>query len=113
MRHIQPHDVSHNVVKMQSVHYPSAAMKKIRIAQFGLGPIGVETLKLAATKPWAEIIGGIDIDPAKIGRDLGELTEAKSLRGRNIYSSLEALLGEAAPDVVFHTSVSNFESAFT
>ena len=45
-------------------------MEKIKIAQFGLGPIGIETLKLAATKPWVEIIGGIDIDPAKIGKSL-------------------------------------------
>ena len=43
----------------------------MKIAQFGLGPIGIETLKLAATKPWIEIIGGIDIDPAKIGKSLG------------------------------------------
>ncbi|PYJ07249.1 MAG: hypothetical protein DME25_04315 [Verrucomicrobia bacterium] len=54
---------------------------KVKIAQFGLGPIGLETLKLAATKSWAEIVGGIDIDPAKIGRDLGELTQTRSLRG--------------------------------
>ena len=54
---------------------------KIRIAQFGLGPIGLETLKLAAPKPWAEIVGGIDIDPAKIGQDLGALTrDEKSAR---------------------------------
>ena len=54
-------------------------MKKIKIAQFGLGPIGLETLKLAATKPWAEIVGGIDIDPAKLGMDLGELTQDTAL----------------------------------
>ena len=51
---------------------------KIKLAQFGLGPIGLETLKLAATKSWAEIVGGIDIDPAKIGKDLGELTGTKA-----------------------------------
>jgi 4-hydroxy-tetrahydrodipicolinate reductase len=82
---------------------------KIKIAQFGLGPIGIETLKLAATKPWAEIIGGIDIDPAKIGRDLGELS--KSLRGRKIYASLDDL--PAKPDVILHTSVSKYEAAYT
>jgi 4-hydroxy-tetrahydrodipicolinate reductase len=64
---------------------------KIRIAQFGLGPIGLETLKLAALKPWAEVIGGIDIDPAKIGQDLGALTRMKSLRGRRVWGSLDEL----------------------
>jgi len=45
-------------------------MKKIKVAQFGLGPIGIESLKLAATQSWLEIVGGVDIDPAKIGRSL-------------------------------------------
>ncbi len=35
-------------------------MTKIKVAQFGLGPIGIETLKLAAAKSWAEIVGGIE-----------------------------------------------------
>ena len=86
---------------------------KIRIAQFGLGPIGLETLKLAAVKPWAEVVGGIDIDPAKVGQDLGQLSGMKSLRGRRVYPSLDALLAEEKkPDVIFHTAVSKFKDAY-
>ena len=86
---------------------------KIKIAQFGLGPIGLETLKFAAGKPWAEIVGGVDIDPAKIGLDLGALTRMKSLRGRRVWSSLEELVDCGRPDVIFHTAVSRFRDAFT
>ena len=86
---------------------------KIKVAQFGLGPIGLETLKLAATKPWAEIVGGIDIDPAKIGKDLGELTGIKALRRRLVYGSLKELVAHAKPDIIFHTAVSKFKDAFT
>jgi 4-hydroxy-tetrahydrodipicolinate reductase len=85
---------------------------KIRIAQFGLGPIGLETLKLAATKPWAQIVGGVDIDPTKIGKDLGVLTGVKALRGRRVWGSLEDLLAHARPQVIFHTSVSKFKDAY-
>jgi len=85
---------------------------KIRIAQFGLGPIGLETLKLAAGKPWAEILGCVDIDPAKIGQDLGGLTGMKSLRGRRVWGSLDELVACGRPDVVFHTAVSRFKDAF-
>jgi 2,4-diaminopentanoate dehydrogenase len=85
----------------------------IKVAQFGLGPIGVETLKLAATKPWIEIVGGIDIDPEKRALDLGQLLGVKSLRGRRIYSSLDALVAEAKPDLIFHTAVSKFKAALT
>jgi 4-hydroxy-tetrahydrodipicolinate reductase len=87
-------------------------MHKIKIAQFGLGPIGLETLKLAAARPWAEIIGGIDIDPAKVGKDLGELTGAKALRGCLVYRSLDDVLAKAKPDLIFHTAVSKLASAY-
>jgi hypothetical protein len=87
-------------------------MKKIKIAQFGLGPIGVETLRLAASKPWADIVGAVDIDPAKVGRDLGELTGVRQLRRRLVYPSLDALLRKTKPEAIFHTAVSRFQAAF-
>jgi hypothetical protein len=85
---------------------------KIRIAQFGLGPIGIATLKLAATKSWAEIVGGIDIDTQMTGKDLGELTQAKELRGKMIYHSLKELAAFKKPHVIFHTAVSKFKDAY-
>ncbi len=84
---------------------------KIKVAQFGLGPIGLESLRLAAAKPWAEVVGGIDIDPAKIGRDLGEWTLTRNLRGRTVCRSLDEL--PAQPDVVLHTAVSRVREAFS
>jgi 2,4-diaminopentanoate dehydrogenase len=102
-----------NIVKTELVYYSSAAMKKIRIAQFGLGPIGIETLKLAATKPWAEIVGGIDIDPQKTSKDLGELTQAKELDSKIVYHSLKELAAYKKPDVIFHTAVSKFKDAYS
>ena len=83
----------------------------IKIAQFGLGPIGLETLKLAAQKPWAKIIGGIDINPALAGRSLAELTGVESLRDAKVYRSLDELLVHAKPDVIFHTAVSKIKAA--
>ena len=87
-------------------------MEKIKIAQVGLGPIGIETLKLAATKPWVEIIGGIDIDPAKIGKSLADLTSLPGLAGAKVHRSLDELLAAAGkPEVIFHTSVSKIRAA--
>jgi len=88
-------------------------MSKIKIAQFGLGPIGIETLKLAATKPWVEIVGGIDLDPAKIGRPLAEITGDPSIRHASVYRSLDDLLAKVKPDVIFHTAVSKISAAFS
>lgn len=86
-------------------------MSKIKIAQFGLGPIGIETLKLAATKPWVTIVGGIDIDPAKVGRSLAEITGVPALRRAKVYASLAELLAKSKPDVIFHTAVSKIQAA--
>lgn len=86
-------------------------MNTIKIAQFGLGPIGLETLKLAASKPWANVVGGIDIDPAKVGKDLGELAGDPRLRGNRVFPSLDELLAHAKPDVIFHTAVSKVKAA--
>ena len=43
-------------------------MRRIKIAQFGLGPIGRESLRLAAERADLEVIGAVEIDPALAGR---------------------------------------------
>lgn len=83
---------------------------KVKIAQFGLGPIGLETLKLAAAQPWAKIVGGVDIATEKVGCDLGELTGLEALQGRQVYRSVDEL--PQKPDLIFHTAVSKFRPAF-
>ena len=86
-------------------------MSKMKVAQFGLGPIGIETIKLAASKPWIEVVGGIDIDPAKAGKSLGEITGLAQLNAAKAYRSLDDLLSAAKPDLIFHTSVSKIKAA--
>jgi len=83
-------------------------MQRIKVAQFGLGPIGLESLKLAATQAWLEIVGGVDIDPAKIGRSLTELTGVTGLEKTKVYGSIAELTAAAAkPEVILHTASSS------
>jgi len=82
-------------------------MKKIKVAQFGLGPIGLEALKLAAQQPWLEIVGAVDIDPAKVGRSLTDVTGLGQLDGLRVVRDLEELFGETPPEVILHTASSN------
>ena len=89
-----------------------AKQRNVKVAQFGLGPVGLETLKLAAAKPWVGVTGGIDINPAIAGKDLAELTQTPSLRGKRVFASLAELLTVARPDVIFHTAVSKVKAAF-
>jgi hypothetical protein len=54
-------------------------MPSIRVVHFGLGPIGAAIAQEIAQRPGLKIVGGIDSDPAKAGRDLGDVA---GLRGR-------------------------------
>jgi hypothetical protein len=79
-------------------------MNKIRIAQFGMGPIGVESVKLAATRPWAEIVGAVDIDPSKVGKSLDDLTGLSYLKEARVYESFDELWNASRPHVILHTA---------
>ena len=79
--------------------------RPIRVAQFGVGPIGAASLQAASATPWAEVIGAIDKHPAKVGKGLDELIDAPSLEGRRVFESFDALMSAAdGCDLVLHTA---------
>lgn len=82
-------------------------MKKIKVVQFGLGPIGLESLRLAASHGAFEIVGGIDIDPAKTAQTLGALTGIPALHSARVYPSFEAFFAAETAQVILHTSSSS------
>ena len=82
-------------------------MQKIKVAQFGLGPIGLESLHYAAEQPWIEIVGAVDNAPEKSGRSLGELTGRAGLDGLSVSPTLGALFQKTRPDVILHTASSS------
>jgi hypothetical protein len=45
----------------------------IRVIHFGLGPIGAGVVRQVAGRKGFKIVGAVDIDPAKTGRDLGDV----------------------------------------
>jgi 4-hydroxy-tetrahydrodipicolinate reductase len=82
------------------------AKKRIRAIQYGVGPIGAALLRLMREKQAIEVIGAIDTDPAKAGRDLGEVVGAPDAPwGVLVTADAAALLGESA-DVVVHSTSS-------
>jgi hypothetical protein len=81
--------------------------KKIRVIQYGVGPIGAALLRLLREKKAIEIIGGIDSDPAKAGRDLGEVAGAPDAPwGVPVVADAAEMLQESADLVVHATSSS-------
>lgn len=45
----------------------------IRVLHIGLGPVGAAIARLVAARKGLQLVGGVDTDPAKAGRDLGEV----------------------------------------
>src|SRR5215831_21389759 len=75
-------------------------MSDIRVAHFGLGPIGAAVVKQIATRPGFKIVGAIDIDPAKARRDLGEVAGLNRRLGVKVSSDAVKSLKSAKADVV-------------
>ena len=72
----------------------------IRVLHFGLGPIGAGVVRQVAERKGFKIVGAVDIDPAKAGRDLGEVAGV----GRNlkvkVSDDAKKAIKAAKPDVV-------------
>lgn len=86
-------------------------MKKhpLRVVQYGLGPIGCAVARLIVERADLELVGGVDIDPEKIGKDLGSIIGLDSALGIPVVSSLNELLDRTEAEVVTHTTSSYFD----
>jgi len=71
----------------------------ITVAQYGIGPIGAEIARLLLTKPWVRLVAAVDIDPNKIGRDVGEVIGHGSDAGVKVTAELPGKV-----DVVCHST---------
>jgi 4-hydroxy-tetrahydrodipicolinate reductase len=79
----------------------------IRVIQYGLGPIGCATARLVDERDNLELVGAVDIDPAKIGRDVGQLIGLDKNLGIEAKGRLAEVAADA--DVVVHTTNSYFD----
>jgi 2,4-diaminopentanoate dehydrogenase len=78
---------------------------KLRIVQVGLGPLGQRLVRYACQRPAFEIVAAVDSDPAKIGRDAGELSGARRL-GVIVSGSIDQAPGSKGADVAVLATVS-------
>jgi 4-hydroxy-tetrahydrodipicolinate reductase len=80
--------------------------KKIRVVQYGVGPIGASIVQLMRQKQALVIAGAIDKDPEKAGRDLGEVVGAADAPWGVKVSADPAEVLSHPVDVVVHTTSS-------
>ncbi|MCK6551496.1 hypothetical protein L6R52_37010, partial [Myxococcota bacterium] len=83
-------------------------LERIRIGIVGLGWIGQEVARAALEDPRVRLVGTADADPAKAGRDLGEIIGEGRL-GVPIDASVEEMLNRARPEVAVLCTTSDVE----
>jgi hypothetical protein len=81
--------------------------KRIRAIQYGIGPIGASIVKLLREKDSVDIVGAVDSDPGKIGKDLAEVVgAADGPWGVKVSGDARGVLDQSA-DIVLHTTSSS------
>src|SRR6185437_13435552 len=72
----------------------------IRVMHYGLGPIGAAIAKQVAQRQGFKIVGAVDIDPAKEGRDLGDVVGlCTSSSIKKVMPQIEEILKRKTPIV--------------
>jgi hypothetical protein len=79
----------------------------MNVMQIGLGPIGIAISRLLMQKPDWHIVAAIDTNPAKQGRDLGDVAGLGQQLGIRVSPQLPKLQKQDI-DVAFLTTVSTF-----
>ena len=83
--------------------------RPIRVVQYGIGPIGQECLRTILKKQdtgLVELVGAIDIDPEKRGKDVAELVGHPEPTGVTVEENAASVLAAKQPAVVLHTTSS-------
>ena len=82
-------------------------MKPIRVVQMGLGAVGCGIAQTALGRSQLQVVGAIDVDPAKVGRDLGEILGRDDSLGIPVTASLRDVLDSQSVDVVLQATGSH------
>ena len=72
----------------------------IKVLHFGLGPIGAGVVKQVAERKGFKIVGAVDIDPAKAGRDLGVVAGVGRPLKVKVSDNATKAIKSSKPDVV-------------
>jgi len=82
---------------------------KIRVIQYGLGPIGSAVARHVVERAGLELVGGVDIAPDKVGQDVGKVIGLGRPLGFVVAEKLDQVLAQTEVDVALHTTSSYFD----
>lgn len=77
--------------------------EKTRVILYGLGPIGAACARVLATRPDYKLVGAIDLDPDKVGKDVAQVIGLKEPIGVKVTDKAPRVLAKQAELVVHAT----------
>ena len=84
--------------------------EETRVIAYGLGPIGSAIARLVAQRSGSQLVGGVDIDPTKVGRDIGEVIGLGRPLGLAVQQKLAQALSGTKADVALLATSSHMDS---
>jgi hypothetical protein len=81
----------------------------IRVLHMGLGPIGAAIVRQVASRKGFRIVGAVDIDPEKAGKDLGEVIGLDRKLKVAVSDDVKKAIKASKPDVVVLCTSSSLE----
>lgn len=84
----------------------------IKVIQYGLGPIGQAVVRDMSKKKGIRIVGAVDIDEQKVGRDLGELVGLETPLGVKVSSDSREVLSKGETRLVILSTVSSISRCY-
>ena len=88
--------------------------ENIRVVVYGLGPIGALIARDALSRKGIEVVGGVDIAPDKVGKDLGEVIGLGKQLGIEVVHDNDSLnlLLRSKPHVVLHSTATYLDKIY-
>jgi len=84
----------------------------IRVLLYGLGPIGTMVARQLATRDGFRIVGAVDVDPAKVGRDVAEIAGLPRPLRVKVDPDSSSSIRKTKPDVVVLCTSSSVKGVF-
>jgi 2,4-diaminopentanoate dehydrogenase len=81
----------------------------IRVVLVGLGPIGAAVAKQLAERKGFQIVGAVDIDPLKIGKDAGEVMEMGRRLRIKVTNDIGRTIKATRPDIAVICTTSSLK----
>ena len=85
---------------------------EVKVLLYGVGAIGSSIAILLLKKRGVKIVGAIDTDPDKVGRDLGEVIGTERPLGITVSNNPDKILLEVKADIAVHATSSHLRNVY-